>query len=120
MIPLYPSPCTRIHHNHTTHHNQLFSISEEEEEEPEPPRNFTLEQLREFDGEGDKPIYVAVKGDVFDVTRGRTFYGKGGWYGVLAGRDASRALALMSTVSAWSGLVWFCVALLFHLVVHDP
>jgi membrane-associated progesterone receptor component len=39
---------------------------------------------------------LAVKGVVFDVSAGRAFYGKGGGYEMLAGRDASRALAKMS------------------------
>eukprot|EP00300_Choanocystis_sp_HF-7_P042121 c888_g1_i1.p1 GENE.c888_g1_i1~~c888_g1_i1.p1 ORF type:complete len:115 (-),score=24.26 c888_g1_i1:157-474(-) len=58
---------------------------------------FTLAELKAYDGKDpSKPILVALNGGVFDVTTGRSFYGPGGGYGALAGRDASRALAKMS------------------------
>ena len=41
-------------------------------------RDFTLEQLREFDGKGkDGRLMMAVNGKCFDVTRGKRFYGPG-------------------------------------------
>ncbi|GAA50405.1 membrane-associated progesterone receptor component 2 [Clonorchis sinensis] len=44
-----------------------------------PMRDFTLEELQQFDGNGpDGRILLAVNGNVFDVTEnGQNFYGKG-------------------------------------------
>lgn len=57
----------------------------------------TEQQLKAFDGtDGNKPIYVAIKGRIFDVTGGKSVYGPGGAYAMFAGKDASRALAKMT------------------------
>ena len=44
----------------------------------------------------EKRIYLCCKNIVYDVTSARDFYGPEGPYANFAGRDASRALALMS------------------------
>uniref|UniRef100_A0ACD5Z595 Uncharacterized protein n=1 Tax=Avena sativa TaxID=4498 RepID=A0ACD5Z595_AVESA len=60
----------------------------------------TAAQLRAYDGsDPSKPIYVAIRGKVYDVSAGRGFYGPGGDYALFAGREASRALAKMSKES---------------------
>jgi len=65
--------------------------------EEENLRDFTLDQLRQFNGEDkDKPIYISLKHDVFDVSSARDFYGEGSSYNCFAGREASRAMALFS------------------------
>jgi len=49
--------------------------------EPELPKlrkDFTVEEMRDFTGEsGDGRILIAVNGKVFDVSKGRRFYGPG-------------------------------------------
>ncbi|KAK7692184.1 hypothetical protein QCA50_003807 [Cerrena zonata] len=65
----------------------------------DPPKDdpFTMEQLKEFDGSNaDKPIYVAIKGTVFDVSHKKETYGPGGSYNLFAGKDASKALGKSS------------------------
>ncbi|KAK1959744.1 cytochrome b5-like Heme/Steroid binding domain-containing protein [Colletotrichum sublineola] len=63
----------------------------------EPPatvfRIFTPRELLPYTGENGGPIYVAVRGRVFDVTAGRNFYGPEGPYSNFGGRDATRGLA---------------------------
>ncbi|CAG8559998.1 9660_t:CDS:2 [Cetraspora pellucida] len=53
---------------------------------------FTEEELAKYDGsDPNLPIYIALNGEVFDVTSGKHYYGKGGGYSFFAGKDASRA-----------------------------
>jgi len=60
-------------------------------------RVFTKEELSEYNGENPGlPIYVSVKGIVFDVSDSRKVYGPGGNYNVFTGKDASRAIAKWS------------------------
>uniref|UniRef100_A0A3Q2VXF2 Ezrin a n=1 Tax=Haplochromis burtoni TaxID=8153 RepID=A0A3Q2VXF2_HAPBU len=64
---------------------------------PKPVRLFTEEELQRYDGsEEGQPIYMAVKGVVFDVTKGKEFYGKDAPYNALVGKDSTRAVAKMS------------------------
>jgi len=71
--------------------------------EPQPPlpvdedyasgeRIMTREELKKYDGsEGSPGIYLAILGQVFDVSKAPQFYGPSGGYGFFAGKDASRA-----------------------------
>ncbi|XP_075386220.1 neudesin [Tenrec ecaudatus] len=62
-----------------------------------PVRLFTEEELARYSGaEDDQPIYMAVKGVVFDVTSGKEFYGRGAPYNALTGKDSTRGVAKMS------------------------
>lgn len=57
-------------------------------------KTFTPATLSPYNGHNNTPVYIAIRGRVFDVTPGRNFYGPGGPYENFAGRDASRGLAL--------------------------
>ncbi|XP_054716023.1 membrane-associated progesterone receptor component 1-like [Uloborus diversus] len=60
-------------------------------------RDMTYTELKKYDGTGeDGRVCVAVNGKVFDVTKGKRFYGPGGPYASFAGRDATRCLAMFS------------------------
>ncbi|ORX91782.1 cytochrome b5 [Basidiobolus meristosporus CBS 931.73] len=49
-------------------------------------------ELSRYNGEDPNlPIYIALDGEVYDVTAGGGFYTKGGSYGFFSGRDAARA-----------------------------
>jgi len=62
-----------------------------------PPLELTLEELKKFNGtDKSLPIYLAIKGTVFDVSKGRQFYGPEGIY-PFAGYEVARAFALLST-----------------------
>ncbi|XP_050331029.1 neuferricin homolog [Bactrocera neohumeralis] len=52
-------------------------------------RLFTRDDLAQFNGENDAPLYLAIIGTVFDVTKGAKHYGPGCAYNFFVGRDAS-------------------------------
>lgn len=74
----------------------------EEKRAPKPipkaeARDYGVDELLAYDGtDPDKPILLAIRGKVYDVTRGRMFYGPGGPYALFAGRECARAFALDS------------------------
>ncbi|KAL9276555.1 hypothetical protein ACSQ67_025902 [Phaseolus vulgaris] len=70
---------------------------------PEPTRQpvqlgqVTDRELRAYDGsDPNKPLLMAIKGQIYDVSTGRNFYGPGGPYAMFAGKECSRALSLLS------------------------
>ncbi|GBP48286.1 Membrane-associated progesterone receptor component 2 [Eumeta japonica] len=75
-------------------------------EAPPPPlpkirKDMTVAELKQYDGtQPDGRVLVAVNGWIFDVTRGRRFYGPGGPYAAFGGKDASRGLATFSVTSS--------------------
>ncbi|KAK4282047.1 hypothetical protein QN277_013469 [Acacia crassicarpa] len=66
---------------------------------PEPVQlgEMTEQELRTYNGsDPNKPILVSIRGQIYDVSAGRNFYGPGGPYAMFAGKECSRALALLS------------------------
>jgi|EP00979_Chaetoceros_neogracilis_P010995 membrane-associated progesterone receptor component len=61
----------------------------------EPKDYWEEEELKQYDGsqDPDGPILMAADGIVFNVYKGRHFYGPGCEYHVFAGRNATRLLA---------------------------
>jgi membrane-associated progesterone receptor component len=58
---------------------------------------FTAEELAQYDGsDDDKPVYVAIKGQIFDVSQKRDMYLPGKGYHIFAGKDGSRGLGMSS------------------------
>ncbi len=55
-------------------------------------KTFTLEELKNFNGQNGQPAYVAVNGTVYDVTEVSAWQG-GKHHGVAAGTDATAAIA---------------------------
>lgn len=60
---------------------EVPSVGSQKPPEPELPklrRDFTIAELRQYDGtQPDGRVLVAVNGNVFDVTKGKRFYGPG-------------------------------------------
>jgi predicted heme/steroid binding protein len=50
-----------------------------------------VEELMENDGSDGRPIWLAVKSRVYDVSAGAKFYGVGRRYHIFVGKDATRA-----------------------------
>ena len=78
----------------------FFSRLFRRKDAPPPPlpeaeaRDYTLAELAQYDGSDPrKPLLLAIRGEVYDVGRGRDFYGPGGPYAMFAGKDCTRALA---------------------------
>lgn len=60
-------------------------------------RAYLPEELAGFSGvDPAKPLLMAIRGIVFDVSESARFYGPGAPYNALIARDVTRAVALMS------------------------
>ena len=64
----------------------------QEEAIPIGGRIMTKEELKKYDGsEGSPGTYLAILGQVFDVSKGSDHYGQGGGYSFFSAKDGSRA-----------------------------
>ncbi|KAJ3394073.1 hypothetical protein HDU84_000101 [Entophlyctis sp. JEL0112] len=58
---------------------------------------FSPEELAKYNGaDAAQPVYLALKGVVYDVSSARNMYAPGSGYSAFAGKDASRALGMSS------------------------
>ena len=55
---------------------------------------FTRAQLLSYNGTTKKELYVAIRGNIFDVTENTKSYGPGKAYNKLVGKDSSRLFGL--------------------------
>ncbi|KAI8978966.1 cytochrome b5-like heme/steroid binding domain-containing protein [Pilobolus umbonatus] len=78
----------------------------------QPPKTtpISVSELSKYNGSDPSlPIYVAIKGDVFDVSKNTSSYGPGAGYNVFTGKDSSKALGMSSLkpedcIADYSGL----------------
>lgn len=99
LSPSGPQSTPSITTSQTNEKKSLKTIMQPPRDDLDPPKDdpITLEELNQYDGsDPSKPIYVSIKGDVFDVTRKRDVYGKGCSYNLFAGKDGSRGLGMSS------------------------
>lgn len=62
-----------------------------EDREAESQMTITREELEDMDGFDGAPLYLSIKGRVYDVSAGERFYGDGKDYHDWVGTDASRS-----------------------------
>jgi predicted heme/steroid binding protein len=73
---------------------EVVSPVQKVEVKPEFPmenlKPFTLEELQRFDGTGGKPIYIAYKGKVYDLSSSPLFQGEKRMRCHIAGKDLTK------------------------------
>ena len=58
------------------------------------PRRFSPEELKEYDGQGGHPAYIAYKGKIYDVTESSFWIGGDHLGAHQAGRDLTEEMGL--------------------------
>eukprot|EP00756_Hemistasia_phaeocysticola_P046455 Hpha_TRINITY_DN20241_c0_g1::TRINITY_DN20241_c0_g1_i1::g.168267::m.168267 len=77
------------------HERVLLGVLQGEMPHEVAPPSMTIEELEKYTGEDGAPIYIALRGVVYDVSQSQELYGPGKRYQVLTGRDTTCALAKM-------------------------
>jgi predicted heme/steroid binding protein len=72
---------------------ELLTVRDHEDSGDGTSFTMTAEELSEMNGEDGKPLYLAIRSRIYDVSKGESFYGKGRSYHHFVARDASRAFA---------------------------
>ncbi|KAF2188415.1 cytochrome b5, partial [Zopfia rhizophila CBS 207.26] len=95
-IALFTAASTLPTMSDSTAHTKKFEPKQPVELAPPKDDPITLDYLAKCDGTNEGyPIYVAIKGTVFDVS-GKDSYAPGKQYHVFAGKEPNRALAQSS------------------------
>ena len=85
----------RLHNNKYAMIPVMLGIEEpikiKDDIDAEDRMTITREQLEEMDGFDGAPLYLSIKGRVYDVTAGAKFYAEGSEYHDWVGKDASRS-----------------------------
>jgi len=100
FIVLFIAIVYAVYFLYTKYSIDSFNPVEEEKLPHEENKEFTLEELGEYNGIKKKQVYLAVKDVVYNVTHSEA-YGKGGSYDIFGGKDASIALAKMAMEEKW-------------------
>eukprot|EP00956_Cyclotella_meneghiniana_P031552 scaffold83136_cov74-Cyclotella_meneghiniana.AAC.5 len=85
----------RLHNNKYAMIPVMLGIEEpikiKDDVDAENVMTITREELEEMDGFDGAPLYLAIKGRVYDVSAGKKFYAEGSDYHDWVGKDASRS-----------------------------
>ena len=104
------SKCTPLHDHKTKrapHVNYYFFFPFfKRKNRKKKKMEFNAQSLSEFNGVGNKPIYLSLKRVVYDVSSGADFYGPGKGYGVFSGKEVTRCLAKMKINDLESNAGW--------------
>lgn len=72
--------------------HQLKRENQERKSEKDHFRIMTKEELKTYDGSPDSPgLYLAMMGQIFDVSKGKDHYGPNGGYSFFSAKDGTRA-----------------------------